>query len=482
MRPVLLMWFLLLAPGAVVVPSAAPAQGPFQAGMASQALGGARAPASQTPFLGGVPTGTATAEVLSLSITDAINRGLQHNLGVLMAEQSVGQASGARWVALSGLLPNINGRISEVRQTENLEAFGFPLSPGTPPIVGPFNVFDARVYLSQAIVDLRALNDVRAQTHTLEAARHSYRSARDLVVLVSANAYLQALASSSRADSARAQLVTAQALYTQAVDLKNGGLVAGIDVLRADVQVNTGRQRVTATQNDCDKAKLQLARVIGLPIGQAFALSDPLSYTPAPETTIEQALEGAYKARPDYQAALERVHAAEAARQAVIGEALPSLRVAADYGDIGLSVGDSHGTFSVVGAVSVPIFQGGRTRGRLLEADADLRNRRAEAEDLKAGIYYEVRAALLDLQASSEQVQVAGDARELAASQLTQARDRFAAGVANNLEVVQAQEVVALASEQYIQGLYGYGVSKAVLARALGIGEASARQYLGGSH
>jgi outer membrane protein TolC len=434
-----------------------------------------------SPFLGGVPAGTPTTDTLALSIADAIHRALEHNLGVLMAEQSVERARGTRWTALSELLPNVSARTSEVRQKINLEAFGLSL-PGFPPIIGPFNVFDARVLLSQAIVDLAGFNGARAEAHNLAAARHSYKSARDLVVLVTANVYLQTLAASSRAESARAQLETARALYNQAVDLKQGGLVAGIDVIRAEVRLSTERQRSTGTENEFQKSKLQLARVIGLPVGQQYALSDQIPYAPVPEMTLDDALNRAYKARPDYQAALERVLGAEAERQSRLGEALPSLHLNADYGTVGLTAAGALPTFSLAGAVSIPLFQGGRVHGRLMEADAELRDRRAEAEDLRAQIYYEVRTAFLDLQATREQLEVATRARELANLQLTQARDRFAAGVTSNIEVVQAQEAVALASEQYIEGLYGFNVSKAALARALGIAEEAVQKYLGGSN
>jgi outer membrane protein TolC len=439
------------------------------------------APAGMSPFLRGVPSGTLTPDALSLSITDAIGRALEHNLGVLMAEEGVDHARGVRWTALSGLLPDVNGRLAETRQKINLEAFGFPLPAGIPSLVGPFNVFDARVYLSQSILDLHAINDARAERHNVAAAEYSSKSARDLVVLVAANAYLQALAASARVDSARAQLQTADALYQQAGDLKQAGIVAGLDVLRAQVQLNTERQRSTAARNDFEKAKLQLARLIGLPAGQTFTLSDQIPPVPIPDMTLESALERAYAARPDYQAALERLRAAEAARRAIIGEALPSLRVTADFGELGLTPSSAHGTFSMVGALNVPIFQGGRSQGRLIEADADLRNRRSEAEDLKAGIYYDVRSAFLDLQSTSEQLAVATSGRDLASEQLTQARDRFAAGVGASLDVVQAQEAVALANEQYIAAVYGYNVSKALLARGMGAAEEAIRQYLGGS-
>jgi outer membrane protein TolC len=439
-------------------------------------------PAIQNIFQRGVPSGTATTESITLNVVDAINRALEHNLGLLAAEELAGRAKGARWIALADLLPNVSGRLSETRQKVNLAAFGFPLPPslGFPEVVGPFNVFDARIYVSQAVLDFRALNASRAESHNLAAANYSVKSARDLVVLAAANAYLESLAASARADSARAQTESAQAIFDQASHMRESGIVAGIDVLRAEVQLGLRRQRATAAQNDFDKSKLQLARIIGLPIGQAFTLSDDVPFVPVPEMTLEEALDRAYKTRPDFLAAQERVRAAEADRQSIVGEMLPAVHVNADFGDIGLSVDSARGTFSLSGAVTVPIFQGGRSQGRLMQADAALKNRRSEAEDLRAGVYYEVRGAFLDLQSTAEQLQVATRGRDLAQQQLTQARDRFAAGVTNNVEVVQAQEAVAEASEQYISALYGYNVAKAMLARSLGVAEDAARQYLGG--
>ena len=436
---------------------------------------------STSPYLGGVPSGQIAGGTIPLSITDAISRALQNNLGLLLADVAEGRAKGARAEALSALLPNVNGHLSETRQKINLQAFGFPLPEGIPAVVGPFNVFDARVYVSQAVVDLKAINDTRAERHSVAAAEFSYKSARDIVVLVSANAYLQALAAQARAASARAELDTADALNRQAADLKTSGLVAGIDVLRAQVQLGTAQQKATASANDFEKAKLALARLVGLPAGQDFSLSDQIPYVPVPDMTLDDALDRAYKTRADYQAATERVKAAESARAAVVGEALPSIRVNADYGALGLTPGTSVGTFSLAGTLNVPIFQGGKTQGKLAEADADLRTRRSELADLKAEIYYDVRSAFLDLKATNEQLEVATTGRDLAAQQLAQARDRFSAGVADNIEVVQAQQAVALANEQYISALYGYNVAKALLARDLGVAEDAIRQFLGGN-
>jgi outer membrane protein TolC len=445
-------------------------------------------PASGTvsPFLGGVPAGTVSSEPIKLTVIDAILRALDHNLGVLTAEEALGRARGARWVALSQVLPNINGRVSETRQKINLAAFGFgtgsgPSFPGVPDIVGPFNVFDARLFVTQSVFNLESINDARSESHALDAARFTRQSARDFVIHVAGNLYIQALAASARADAARAQLQTADALYQQALNLRQSGIIAGVDVLRAQVQLNVQQQRSTVATNDFEKVKLSLARVIGLPLGQVFTLDSNLPELPSPTMTLDDAVERAFKTRPDYQAALARIRAAEASRAAVVGSALPSVSVSADVGEIGLSAGDAKGTFTLVGSVNVPIFNGGKTHGRLLQADADLRNRRAEAEDLKASIYYEVQTAFLDLQATGEQLRVATTARDLAGQQLTQARDRFAAGVASNLEVVQAQEAVALAEEQFISAQYGFNLAKGALVRGVGSSEEALRQIIGGT-
>jgi outer membrane protein TolC len=446
----------------------------------AQQIGALRRLPPDSPFTGGVPQGEPTRDTLQLSVADIIRRALEHNLGVLLSEHSITDAGGTRAIALSQLLPNINAHVSESRRRDNLEAFGFrPSTFGIPRVIGPFNTFDARVSLSQTVVDLRATNETRAEGHNVEAARYSYKSARDLVVLAAANAYLEVLAADARAQSARAQLQTSQAIYQQAQDLKQNGIVAGIDVLRAEVRLNGDRQRVTFFQNDFEKARLQLARLIGLPIGQPFAVSAQLPNVPVPEMTLEQALAQAYRSRPDYLAAQERLRAAEASRTAAVSELLPSISLHADYGALGLKPSDTVATYTLFGSLTIPIFQGGRSQGRIAQADAELRERRAEAEDMRAQIYYDVRASFFDLQATGEQLEVAIRSRELANQELMQARDRFTAGITNNLEVVQAQQSVTTADEQYIDSLLGYDVAKAVLARSLGDAEAAVQRILG---
>jgi len=429
------------------------------------------------PYLGSVSTGTATAEPLKLSVVDAVQRALQANLGLLLQQENEKTAGSARMRALADLLPNLSGYLRESRQVINLEAYGFPAPD---PIVGPFNVFDARVGVSQPVIDLAALNDSRAATFRQQAAKYGIHTARDLVVLVAVNLYLEAVAAGSRVEATHAQQRTAEALLTQAQDLKSSGLVAGIDVLRAQVQAQTQRQRAIAAENDFEKFKLQLERAIGLPIGQPITLTDTMPYAPVPPPAVDTAVQRALDGRPDYLEAKSRLDAARAAERAASAALLPSLRFDADFGAIGQTIAAAHNTYMMAATVRIPIFDGGRTSARRIEAQSDVRRREAELADLRGRVEYDVRAALLDLNAADQQVQAAKTNVDLAGQQLVQARDRFSAGVAGNLELTQAQEAVAIASETYISALYAHNFAKASLARSLGIAETAINSYLGG--
>jgi outer membrane protein TolC len=442
----------------------------------ADAPGGHSAPAS--PFAGSVPQGTATSDTVPLSLKDAVNRALKFNLGLLLQEQSVRSAHGARWRALADLLPNVSGSTGASRQVINLEAYGFP---GNPKIIGPFNVYDARVFLSQPVLDLSAINTARAASATERAETLGVRTARDLVTLVAVNLYLQTVAAASRIEAAHAQEETARALFTQASDMKQSGIVAGIDVLRAQVQVQNQRQRTIRADNEFARSKLQLARAIGLPSGQAFTLTDKIPSAPVPDVTLESALTTAFASRPDYLAARERVAAAEASARAATGELFPTLHFDADYGAIGQTPSTAHQTYRMAATLRVPLFDGGKNIGRRLQTSAELKRRQAELDDFKGRVEYDVRSALLDLTASSQQLEAAQATVSLAGQELTQARDRFAAGVAGNIEVTQAQEAVAAASESYITALYTNNLAKATLAQAVGTAESSVSAFLGGS-
>jgi len=435
--------------------------------------------ATPQSFSGSVPVGTATAEPLSLSLKDAIARGLKQNLGAVLAGSGVTGARGEKWRELSRLLPNSTAVLSEVASQVDLATLGLR-NPLFPKVIGPFGYTELRATLDQTLFDWSQIQRTRSAGARVDSAKFSYDDARDMVVLAVGNAYLQTVAGASRVDTAVAQQATAQALYDLARDQLKAGLAPAIDVLRAQTELETRRQQVIVARNDYAKELLQLGRVIGLPPGQKITLSDKALYEPMTEWTVEQALDRAYATRPDYRSARAALRAAELARRAAVAEYFPSLGFSGDYGAAGVNPANSHGVFTAGVSLVVPIFQGNRVHGDVLVAQAALDQTRAQFENLRGQIDYDVRAAFLDLQATGERVGVARTNLTLATQTLEQSQDRFHAGVTNNVEVVQAQDAVAAANESLISSLYAYDLAKISLARAIGNAEIGVAEYLKG--
>jgi outer membrane protein TolC len=442
-------------------------------------------PGSQSPFTGSEPEGKVTQEVLQIGFQDAIERGLRNNLGLLLSGDQTLTARGERWKELSNLLPNLTARIQENVQTESLTALGlktnvfpFPI----PRVIGPFNYFDARASLTQSIFSFHDLEKERAASASLKSAQYSYKDAREVVVLAVGNAYLVAIATAARIETTTAQVANAQALYNKALDQQNAGLSPAIDTLRSQVELQTRQQQLIVARNDYAKQKLSLSRIIGLPPGQEFQLTEKAPYQALTPLPLESYLQRAYVSRPDYHAAQAQVLSAELTHRAAAAGRYPTADLSANFGDIGVTPAQSNGTWQVNGGISIPIFQGGKVHSDLLEADAQLKQARSQLGDLRGRIDYEVRTALLDLTAAAEQVEVARSSVELAEEAFNQSKDRFAAGVTDNLEVVQAQESVASAHESYIQSLYAHNLAKVELAYAIGDAEQGVKRFLKGEH
>jgi outer membrane protein TolC len=453
---------------------------------------GTVAPSLPAQYQGSQPEGVATNEVLQIDFKEAIDRGLRNNLGLLLASDQTQTARGERWKELSDLLPNVSARISENAQTESLAAIGFnklfPLlsPPGTsastlPRVIPAFNYFDARATVSQSVFNYHDLQRERASVESLKAAQFSYKDAREIVVLAVGNSYLQAIAASARVETAEAQVKNGQALFDKAADQLKAGLIPAIDSLRAQVELQTRQQQLIVARNDLAKQRLTVARIIGLPLGQQFVLTEKAPYQSLTALPVETYLAKAYASRADYQAAMAQVRAAELSRQSATAGHYPSLDVGANLGDIGVTPSHSNGTWQVAGGVSIPIFAGGKTHSDVIEADAQLKIARSQLGDLRGRIDYEVRTALLDLNAAAEQVEVARSSVTLAEQALGQSQDRFSSGVADNLEVVQAQEALARAHESYIQSLYAHNLAKVELAYSTGDAEAGVKRFLKGS-
>jgi outer membrane protein TolC len=431
----------------------------------------------QISFSGSVATGTVSATPLALSLRDAIQRGLRYNLGILTSHDIADTAKAERRKTLSTLLPNVTVGATQTSQQIDLAAFGFNL-PGIPKIAGPFGYQNVRGFVEQTVYDRTSLKNLKSASESQKAAELTAEDARNLVVQAVSNAYLAVITDSARVDAIQAELATAQALYDRAADQKRAGTVAGIDVLRADVQRQTEQQRLLAQKNQVEKDKLTLARAIGLPAGQQFGLTDTLPFTPL-ANSLDDLLKQAFEHRADFRAAQANVRAAEFAIDAARAEHYwPSVVVQADYGDIGQTFASSHGTYSVVAGVRVPIYAGGRTRSDIEQAEVVLRDKKNAVEDLRGRIDYEVRNALLDLQSAADQVAVSKNNVDLATETLVQARDRFAAGVTDNIEAVQAQQLLAAANENYIGSLNAHNGAKIALATALGVAEEGVPQYL----
>jgi len=470
------------AAGQITSPSlpAGPTTSTYSGGGAGQSNSGA-SPAFPGQFLGSVPEGKATAEVLSLSFKDALDRGLRNNLGLLLQGDTTLAVRGQKWKELSDLLPHLSASATQSAEQIDLAALGFRFNfPGIPNVVGPIGVFQSGIFLTQSVFDYNAILRTRGARENEKAAQYSFKSARELVVLAVGNAYLIALSGAARVDTSEAQVQTAQALYDKAADQQKAGVSPAIDVLRARVELQNQQQQLIVARNDYAKQLLQLGRIIGLPPGQQFTLTTNAPYEPLVTASLEDDLQRAYISRPDYLAAVLQVRAAEAQRRAATAQHYPSVDIAGDYGAAGVNIGNSHGVFQIGATLNIPITAGGKTHADVLQTEAALRQSRQELDDLRGQIDYEVRVARLDLNAAADQVEVARSSVDLANQTLVQARDRFAAGVTDNLEVVEAQEAVVAANQSYISSLYEHNLAKIELAKAIGFAEEGVKQYLQG--
>jgi len=426
---------------------------------------------------GSVPSGTTTNEVLHLTLRDAINRAVRYNLGQIESAENARIARGQRLRALSTLMPQVSAGTSENVEQVSAATLGIKI-PQLPKVIGPFSYSAAQASASQTLFSFESIQHFRAARTAEQAAQLTYNDTLDVITLVVGNAYLAVIDANSRITAAEAQVRNAQALYNQADEQLHAGTSPKIDVTRSGVQLHTEQYNLSVARNNFEIAKLNLSRAIGLPLGQAFDLADQLPYTDLNPPNVDGALASAFKSRSDFRAAFDSLKSAQQQLSATRAERYPVLAVNGDYGVQGPNFGRLHGGFTFQAGVSVPVFTGGRIKGDLTEAEAVLRQRKAEAENLRGQIDYDVRTAFLNLEAAKEQVAVARQNVDLANENLARSQERFAAGVTDSVEVVQAQQALASANDQYITALYGHNLSKLQLARALGAARTNYSQYL----
>jgi outer membrane protein TolC len=466
-----------------------PASGPSTA-TSSSAVAGAQqnlygasgqngAQPTQDSFHGSIVSGKATDGVLDLSLEEAMQRGMRQNLGLILQTSSQKNANGQRLEELQALLPTVSASASLEVEQINLAAYGLKF-PGLAPVIGPFQVVDFRAFLTQNLVNVSALKNYLSAKHNFEGAKLTAEDARDLVALTVGNAYLLCIADTARIEAVTAELATSKVSLDQAIAAHDAGTSPKLDVLRAQVDYQNEQQSLISAKNNLEKDKLALARTIGLPLDQAFRLTDRAPFQPLDNIDPQTAFEQALKSRKDLKAYGEQVKAAGDEKTSAWAYQLPVASFSGDFGDIGTTPGHSHGTFSATGEVSAPILQIAKTRGQEQVADAQYEQARAKLSDQVQQVNQDVRDSLLDIQAAAKLVEATHSNVELANEAVSEAQQRFHAGVSDNLPVSQAQSQTEQANDQYISALYQHNVAKLALARALGVAQTNYKDYLGG--
>lgn len=415
-----------------------------------------------------------------LTLRAVIEKALQANLSVLLAQARVGEAEGARERSMSAaLLPRVNAQTYANFQNRNLRAFGIAV-PGfaLPSVVGPFSNYDARIYAQQNILDLATYRNFKASEIALEANKLDERDARDIIVRTVAALYLSAQTADSRVDSVQSRVKDSTTLLKLATDKHDAGTATGVDVLRAQVQLANDQQVLLVAQNDLKQALMALARNIGIVPGTQLELADPLKYRALSEQSPEALLPSALQARADFLSLDKQRETLLTQQKANHARYFPRVSLNGNIGELGRSIGSMETTGIIQGQVDFTVFDRDRS-GEAQQLASRLKRIEVQITDLKLGVDQDIRQALLNLDSAAQQVEVAGKGQELAQRELVLAKDRFEAGTTNNVEVVTAQDELARAEENYIIAVARHADAKCALARALGDTEKNLEQFLG---
>jgi outer membrane protein TolC len=413
-----------------------------------------------------------------LTLSDAIEKGLQANLSVLVANTRIEEAEGTRTRRLSAaLLPRVRSQSYANFQNRNLRAFGIS-APGIPAVVGPFSNYDFRISADQNIFDLQTYRSYKASQDAVEASKLDYQDARDLIVRSIAALYLDAQSAAARANAAQTRVNDSQALYGLAKSKHDAGTATGVDLLRAQVQLANDQQALLAAQNQYKQALLVLARNLGMSPSTPLELAEPLRFQALSHPAAEVIVGSALLARSDYLSLANQRQQLVEQQQASKARYYPKLSLSGNYGGLGRSVGSVEGTYVVQGQLDFTVFDRDRN-GEAQELASRVKRIDNQIADLRRGVEQDVRAALLNLESTAEQVAVAEQGQDLAERELKLTQDRFQSGVTNNIEVTTAQDQLARAQENYILAVSSYVDANFALARATGGTEKNIGQYLG---
>jgi outer membrane protein len=405
---------------------------------------------------------------LKLTVKQAVEMALHENPQVQIAVLNFAENKENRTIARSGLLPQASFRLDEQVQRENIDAlFGKPF-PGIPQHIGPFQSFQAGPAFSFPLLDLTAFRRWQSSSHEVLASEHDSQGVREQTVLLVVSQYLGGLQASANVTAAQSRVQLSKALYDQASDLQKNGAGTGLDTLRAQVQFQNDQQRLIEAQTQLKTSLFGLARLLNVDPSQEIELTDQMSFFETPEFHGDTTLSQAYAERPEMLALEERQREQEISRKQAREERLPTLGVNGNWAYMGLSAATAIPTYTYAATVDVPLVTSGRIHADTVKADLELKKINQQRQDLKNQIALEVKTAMAQLESARHEVDVANEGVKLAQEEVSQAGDRFAAGVANNIEVVTAQDALERANDNQISALYSYNQSRADLARATG--------------
>ncbi len=405
---------------------------------------------------------------LRLTLKDAVALALQQNPQVILANLNVKQTEQDRNIARSGLLPQVSGNVAESVHRINLQtAIGISL-PGMPQHIGPFYVFQGGAGFSAPVFDLTLWNRYRSSKIGIDAAHSQDLAAREQSVMLVVSQYLGAQRAAADVEAAQSRVDLAQALYDQAADLQRNGVGTGIDTLRSNVQLQNEKQRLIVARTQLDTGLFALARLLSVDPHRPIELADQVSFFETPAVSAAQSIERAYTARPEMRQIVSQEQRAALDLKTAGDERLPKLSVSGAWLEQGLTPSSIIPVYEYQASLDFPLFTGGRIQAQKAKADIAIRQLKQQEQDLRNQIALEVKNAVAHLNSARSEVDVARLGLDLARQEVGQARDRFQAGVANNIEVITAQDELSRASDNQIAAFYRYNQARADLAYASG--------------
>jgi outer membrane protein len=409
---------------------------------------------------------------LKLTLRDAIALALKQNPQVILANLGVSQSQQDRALARAAMLPQIKGQVSETLDRSNLEALIGLRIPGFAQHSGPFRYEQVGTSFDAPVFDLTLWRRYRASQFSVDSSRAEETNTREESVLLVVSQYLGSQRAAADGAAAQSRVELAQALYDQAADLQKNGVGTGIDTLRANVQLQNEKQRLIVSRTQLETGLFGLARLLNIDPKQRLELADAVSFFDTPEVSVDQTLERAYASRPELKQLLSLERRAELEQRAASDARLPRLTVSGFWAEQGLNQSTAIPAYSYQANLEVPLFTGGRIQADRTKAELAIRQLKQQEQEVRNRIVLEVKTSLAQIASARSEVDVAKLGLDLARQEVDQARDRFQAGVANNVEVIQAQDELARASDNQIGALYRYNQARADLAHSVGQMEA----------